>query len=127
MRGLLDTHTFIWTAEDSDKLSEAARAFQSDPSNTILVSTISVWEIVIKSGLGKLSLERPIEAILSGLPGAEITVIPFTLEHALAVGSLPTAHRDPFDRALAAQAIVEGAALLTADEIFRQYPVTVVW
>ena len=127
MRGLLDTHTFIWSVEDSDKLSEPAKAFLDDPGNTVLVSVVSVWEIVIKHKLGKLPLGQPLGAMLSQLPVAGIDVLPVQTDHALAVDRLPDPHRDPFDRLLVAQAIVEGAVLLTADKIFRQYPVTVVW
>ena len=127
MRGLLDTHTLIWAVEDSDKLSEPAKAFLDDPGNTVLVSVVSIWEIVIKHKLGKLPLGQPLGAMLSQLPAAGITVLPVQLDHVLAVERLPDPHRDPFDRLLAGQAIVEGAALISGDSIFRQYPVTVVW
>jgi PIN domain nuclease of toxin-antitoxin system len=76
VRGLLDTHTFLWAAEDSDKLSTTAKAFIADPSNTIFLSTASVWEIVIKHKLGKLPLGMPLGAILSRLPAAGITLLP---------------------------------------------------
>ena len=127
MRGLLDTHTFVWAAEEADKLSDPVKAFLNDMGNTIFLSTVSVWEIVIKTKLGKLPLSQPLGAILSRLSVADITVLPVQIDHALAVDRLPDPHRDPFDRLLAAQAIVEGAVLLTADKIFQQYPVTVVW
>ncbi|HET6573479.1 MAG TPA: type II toxin-antitoxin system VapC family toxin [Fimbriiglobus sp.] len=127
MRGLLDTHTFVWAAEEADKLSDPAKAFLNDPANTIFLSAVSVWEIVIKHKLGKLPLSKPLGAILSQLPVAGITLLPVQVDHALAVDRLPDPHRDPFDRLLAAQAIVEGAVLITADKIFQQYPVTVVW
>jgi PIN domain nuclease of toxin-antitoxin system len=113
--------------EDSDKLSEPAKAFLDDPGNTVLVSVVSIWEIVIKHKLGKLPLGQPLGAMLSQLPAAGITVLPVQLDHVLAVERLPDPHRDPFDRLLAGQAIVEGAALISGDSIFRQYPVTVVW
>jgi len=87
----------------------------------------SIWEVVIKHKLGKLPLSQPLGAILSRLPAAGITVLPVQIDHALAVDRLPDPHRDPFDQMLVAQAIVEGAVLLTVDPIFQQYPVTVVW
>jgi PIN domain nuclease of toxin-antitoxin system len=87
----------------------------------------SVWEVVIKHKFGKLPLSQPLGVILARLPAARIAVLPVQIDHALAVDRLPDPHRDPFDRLLVAQAIVEGAVLPTADKIFQQYPVTVVW
>ena len=127
MTGILDTHTFVWWADNSPKLPPTAGTFIRDPANTLFLSVVSVWEIVIKHKLGKLPLSQPLGAFLSRLPATGITVLPVQIDHALAVDRLPNPHRDPFDRLLAAQAIVEGAVLLTADKIFQQYPVTVVW
>ena len=127
MRGLLDTHSFLWAAEDDPKLSASARTFLADSANTIVLSVVGVWEIVIKSKLGKLPLSMPIGAILSRLPRAGIKLLPVQVDHALAAENLPDVHRDPFDRLLAAQAVVEGAVLVTTDPVFAQYPVTVVW
>ncbi|HVK17709.1 MAG TPA: type II toxin-antitoxin system VapC family toxin [Fimbriiglobus sp.] len=127
MTGLLDTHTFVWWADNSPKLFPTAGTFIRDPANTVLLSVASIWEVVIKHKLGKLPLSQPLGAILSRLPAAGITVLPVQIDHALAVDRLPDPHRDPFDQMLVAQAIVEGAVLLTVDPIFQQYPVTVVW
>ena len=127
MIGLFDTHTFIWWADNPTKVSATADAFIRDPANAVLLSVVSVWEIVIKYRLNKLPLGQPLGAILAQLPAAGITVLPVQLTHVLAVENLPLTHKDPFDRILAAQAIVEGAVLLTADPAFQQYPVTVVW
>ncbi len=127
MTGLLDTHTFVWWADNSPRLSPTADTFIRDPANTIFLSVVSVWEIIVKHKLGKLPLSQPLVAILSRLPAARIAVLPVQIDHTLAVEQLPDPHRDPFDRLLVAQAVVEGAVLLTIDKIFRQYPVTVVW
>jgi PIN domain nuclease of toxin-antitoxin system len=125
---LLDTHTFIWMDTDPSKLSGIAAAVIQDRSNTLLLSTVCIWEIVIKVGLGKWTLTRPLDDIVKDQRQAnDVRILPVRLAHAYAVGSLPIPHRDPFDRMLAAQAIVEGADLLTADPIFTLYPVRVVW
>ena len=128
MKVLLDTHTFLWWDSDSSKLSARARSVLADPSSTKLVSTASLWEIVIKVGSGKLALSRPLVDIVKAQRKAnKVKILPVRLTHAYAVERLPTPHRDPFDRMLAAQAIVEGAELVTADPIFAQYPVRVIW
>ena len=127
MTGLLDTHVFAWMDSDSSQLSEAARAFILDPANVLLLSVASVWELVIKHQLGKLPLTRPLDDILRDQIGTNVDLLRVELPHALAVRGLPPVHRDPFDRLLAAQAVAEGAALVTADDVFAQYPVTVVW
>lgn len=91
------------------------------------ISTASVWEIVIKQKTGKLTLAAPLGAILSQFPAAGITVLPVLLDHVLGIDRLPDPHKDPFDRLLAAQAIAEGAVLVTADPVFGHYPVPTVW
>lgn len=88
---------------------------------------VSVWEMVIKQQLGKLTLARPLHTILAHQQANGIRVLPVSLSHVLAVETLPTPHKDPFDRLLVAQANVEGAAILSADPIFAQYPVKVLW
>jgi PIN domain nuclease of toxin-antitoxin system len=127
MKGLLDTHTFIWWDSDPSKLSAPALAFISDPANAVLLSVVSVWEIVIKLQLGKLTLARPLHTILADQQANGIHVLSVTLPHVLAVEGLPTPHKDPFDRLLVAQANVEGAVLVSADPIFAHYPVKALW
>ena len=127
MTGILDTHTFIWMDSDSAQMSAAARAFVLDPGNTLLLSVASVWEMVIKLQTGKLRLTRPLDDILRDQVGVNVALLRVELPHVLAVRTLPPAHKDPFDRLLAAQAVVEDAAIVTADPVFRQYPVTVIW
>jgi PIN domain nuclease of toxin-antitoxin system len=138
MTGLLDTHTFIWWDSDPDQLSATALAFLQDPANTVLLSVVSPWEMLIKQQLGKLTLRLPLQQILAQQQANGIQILPVRLEHVLAVEGLPTphndpfdrllaAHNDPFDRLLAAQAKVESVALVSADPIFAQYPVQVLW
>jgi PIN domain nuclease of toxin-antitoxin system len=88
---------------------------------------VSVWEMVIKSHLGKLSLRLPLADIVSQQQANGLQVLPMTLAHVLGVEGLPPIHKDPFDHVLIAQANVEGAELVSADPAVRQYPVRVLW
>src|SRR3954454_18166032 len=100
MKVLLDTHTFIWWDSAPAKLSAPALSALQDPANTILLSVISAWEIVVKLQLGKLSLAAPLATILSQQQANGVQVLPASLAHVLAVHSLPNVHKDPFDRLL---------------------------
>ena len=127
MIGLIDTHSLLWAVDNSSKLSQTARSFVDDPTNSIIVSVASLWEIAIKNKLGKLPLKQPIDQLVVGLARTDIRLLEVRIEHVVATYQLPDPHRDPFDRMLAAQAIAEGAVLVTDDPIFAHYPVTVVW
>jgi PIN domain nuclease of toxin-antitoxin system len=119
---LLDTHLLLWAAGQPDKLSAEARNLIEDSGNTLAFSAASLWEIVIKSGLGRDDFQVEPRRLRRGLLDAGYHEIAVTGEHALAVRRLPPLHKDPFDRILIAQADVEGAVLLTADHIVAQYP-----
>src|SRR3989344_2969757 len=97
MRYLLDTHTFIWSMENSSKLKEETKTIVRDKSTVVLLSIISVWEIVIKVMLKKLQLDLPITKFLKNL---EFEILPIKLDHVLALLTLPPIHKDPFDRML---------------------------
>jgi len=127
MKALLDTHTFIWWDSDPARLSPAAQAVIQDPANSITPSVVSVWEILIKSDLGKLTLARPLREILGRQQANGILILAVSLEHVLQLESLPRPHKDPFDRLMAAQAAVEEMTLISADKVFAQYPVRVLW
>jgi PIN domain nuclease of toxin-antitoxin system len=127
MKLLLDTHVFIWWDSDPARLSAPALAALRDPANEVWLSVASVWEMVIKAQLGKLTLRLPLADIVRRQQGNGLQVLPVTLAHALAVEGLPALHKDPFDRMLIAQANVEGAELVSADQVVRQYPVRVLW
>jgi len=98
-----------------------------DPANSVWFSVVSVLEIVIKAQLGKLMLRLPLAHIVAQQQANGLQVLPATLPHSLAVEGLPPVHQDPFDRLLAAQSIVEGAQLVSADAIFSHYPVRLLW
>jgi PIN domain nuclease of toxin-antitoxin system len=127
MTGILDTHTFIWWDSDLPKLSPKAAAFIVDPANTIVLSVASVWEMVIKTQLGKLTLSKPLATIIAQQQANGILVLEATLAHILAIESLPLHHKDPFDRLLIAQANVENAVLVSGDPILSRYAVNLLW
>lgn len=128
MKLLLDTHTFIWWDSSPQKLSPKALAFCQNPENTLLLSMASIWEIQIKLQLGKLSLNLPLpELIETQQQTNNIELLPINLTHILTLDSLPNHHKDPFDRLLICQAIVEDAVLLSGDSILGNYPVKVEW
>ena len=104
-----------------------ALAALRDPANTVWLSVVSVWEIVIKAQLGKLNLRLPLPHIVTHQQANGLQVLPVTLPHVLAVEGLPPVHKDPFDRLLVAQAVVEGVELVSADPVFAQYPVRSLW
>jgi PIN domain nuclease of toxin-antitoxin system len=127
MKLLLDTHAFIWWDSDPAQLSAAALSALCDPANEVWLSVASVWEMVIKAQLGKLTLRLPLVGIVSQQQANGLRVLPVTLAHVLAVEGLPPIHKDPFDRVLIAQANVEGAEMVSADAMVRQYSVRVLW
>lgn len=128
MRLLLDTHTFLWFTADEQALSANAKALLEDGSNELFLSYASVWEMAIKVSLAKLTLPQPYDDFLSEqLSLNDIRLLPLSLAQISAVVSLPFHHRDPFDRLMAAQALVEGLPLVSKDQIFDDYGVQRFW
>ena len=128
MKLLLDTSVFLWWISDDESLSQRARDLISDGENEVWFSAVSSWEIVIKADLGRVVLPERVERFLPKQIGANgFQVLPIHLRHTLRVAGLPALHRDPFDRLLIAQAIVEGFAIVSADRQFYRYPVPVEW
>ena len=125
MRLLLDTHLLLWAAGPSPRLSARARRLIDNSENELVVSTASLWEIAIKSGLKRANF--PIDAALfrRNLLNNSYQELAVAGEHAVALASLPPLHKDPFDRMLVAQSIVEGITLLTSDPRVAQYPAPV--
>ncbi|GAK56143.1 twitching motility protein PilT [Candidatus Vecturithrix granuli] len=126
MRYLLDTHIFLWWLVDQPKLSEATKRVIAASDNEIYVSAASTWEMIIKSAIGKLSLPpSPQGFIREQLRINRMLPLPITIEHSLALATLPMIHKDPFDRMLIAQTIFERMVLITDDPVINSYPVTV--
>lgn len=125
---LLDTHTFLWMASSPERIGEEARSRIEDTGCELLLSLASVWEMAIKSSLGKLELPAPLGSFVGQQGEALRTrLLDIRLEHTLEVENLPFHHRDPFDRLLAAQASFEGLPILSADTSFDDYSVSRIW
>jgi PIN domain nuclease of toxin-antitoxin system len=122
---LLDTHLLLWATSQSARLSSEARELLADINNELVFSTASIWEVVIKFGRGRDDFEVDPRVLRRGLLENRYQELPVTGEHAAAVTSLPSLHRDPFDRLLVAQSLVEGITLLTSDPRVAQYPAPV--
>lgn len=128
MRYLLDTHALLWWITGSPQLSDEARRLIGATENEILVSAVSGWEISVKYQLGKLKATRPPERLIPHHVSANgFGVLPVTLAHGLQVHQLPLHHRDPFDRMLIAQSMLEKLPLITCDAAFSAYDVEVRW
>jgi len=122
LRVLLDTHCWLWLCAEPERFSPVTLDRLADPSTERLLSAASVWEIVIKHGIGKLSLPvTPRDFVPSRLTITRTAVLAVSAAHALRVAELPEHHRDQFDRMLVAQSLVEGVSLLTADTALARY------
>lgn len=126
MKYLIDTHVFLWWMVTPERLSPAAREVIETESGEIAISTISGWEIAIKSSLGKLK-GVPLADLPSEIAGFGWTALPLLLHHLPMLAELPFHHRDPFDRVLIAQAIAERLIFVTRDERAQLYGVPTLW
>jgi PIN domain nuclease of toxin-antitoxin system len=122
MRLLLDTHVLLWTIAESRRLSSTARALIGEPDNALTFSSVSLWEVAIKAERGRDDFRIDVSSLRRSLFDNEYAELSMTGAHAVALGSLPPIHRDPFDRMLVAQAIVEGLTLVTSDPAVAKYP-----
>jgi PIN domain nuclease of toxin-antitoxin system len=122
MRLLPDTHILLWTIAESRRLSAAARALIGEPDNELTFSSASLWEVAIKAGRGRDDFRIDVSALRRNLFDNGYAELAVTGAHAAALASLPPIHKDPFDRMLVAQAIVEGFTLLTSDPTVAKYP-----
>jgi PIN domain nuclease of toxin-antitoxin system len=128
MKLLLDTHALLWLTENSPFLSPVARDAITDPVNTTFFSVVSLWEISIKVGLGKLKTKRPLRSMFTELENRALEMrLPILTPHLLEYASLPLHHRDPFDRMILAQALSEGSTIVGKDPAFDAYGVRRIW
>ncbi|OIR06726.1 PIN domain protein [mine drainage metagenome] len=128
MRLLLDTHALLWWFVDDERLSAGARALIADEANEVLVSAASAWEIATKHRLGKLPHAADAYLRFEELVVADGFVqLPISYRHCLRAGGYPLRYGDAFDRMLAAQAELEGVALLTLDPAFADFPIETLW
>jgi PIN domain nuclease of toxin-antitoxin system len=127
MKAILDTHAFLWALAGDARMSRRARDIFAGPSDLSL-SMASIWEILIKVQSRKWRFPRPAGPyVLSKLAENSIKTLPISVDHLLALERLPMHHRDPFDRILIAQSVGEGWPIITADPMFKQYPVQMIW
>jgi PIN domain nuclease of toxin-antitoxin system len=122
MKLLMDTHLLVWAATEPRRLPTRAHALIDDRANDLFFSSVSMWEIAIKSALGRSDFTVDVRVLRRGLLDTGYNELSMTSEHAMYVPSLPSLHKDPFDRLLVAQATVEGIILLTSDVLVAQYP-----
>jgi PIN domain nuclease of toxin-antitoxin system len=127
MKLLLDTHAFLWFVVGDERLSRKARRALEDDEAELYLSAASVWEMAIKSSLGRLSLPAPLNAYMAEKAASGFRMLPVEWQHAAAVETLPRHHGDPFDRLLVAQALVEDLTVVTGDAVFRSYGADVLW
>jgi PIN domain nuclease of toxin-antitoxin system len=128
MRVLIDSHALIWYVDQDKLLSLASRAAISDPTNDLLLSAGTIWEIGIKAGLGKLVLTQPFKFWMDqAISDLQVTVLPLSVDYVDVQLKLPKHHGDPFDRLIVAQAIVEQVPIISVDASLDAYGITRIW
>jgi PIN domain nuclease of toxin-antitoxin system len=128
MKCLVDTMVWLWSVGEVARLNQAARDALTAPENDLYFSAVSVWEIAIKTSLGKMQLKEPLRVVIPRETARQgLRPLQVSYSHALAIVDLPLIHGDPFDRLLVAQARCEGLTLITADREMRRYPVEILW
>jgi len=127
MKILLDTHAFLWWDSEPEKLSKNALELCQNPENALFLSVASVWEMQVKTQLGKLKIDLRLSDLIRQQEENGIEILSVQVSHVLEIGNLPSHHKDPFDRLLIAQARIEEMVFVSADPIIAQYPVRVIW
>lgn len=128
MRLMLDTHTFLWFIEGNLNLSDTAKNLIEDQRNQKFLSVASLWEMSIKVSIGKLQLKMAFtELVKQQVYGNAIELLTIKPEHLDELAKLPFHHRDPFDRLIIAQSLVESLPIITKDTVFKSYPVQILW
>ena len=122
MKFLLDTHLLLWVASAPERLSATALAIFNDASHELLFSAASIWEVAIKTSLGRDDFKVDVRLFRRGLLDNGYEELPVSSAHAVCLDALPALHKDPFDRMLVAQATAEGILLLTSDSVVAKYP-----
>jgi len=127
MNILLDTHAFIWFAQDHNLVSQDIKNLIEDPNNNCYISIGSIWEMTIKISLNRLRLSMPIHEIEKELESYGFMILPVLFRHLVKLSSLEFHHRDPFDRLLISQAQADNLILISSDSEFRKYNVNLIW
>ncbi|MEO5332915.1 MAG: type II toxin-antitoxin system VapC family toxin [Magnetococcus sp. YQC-5] len=128
MKVVMDTHAFLWWIDQSSRLSDKAHAVLADQDNDVLLSMASVWELAIKMSIGKIDFNCPFDIFITHeLKSNNFNLLNLSIYHLKNLIFLPFHHRDPFDRLLISQALVENIPILTADRVFDSYGVMRLW
>jgi PIN domain nuclease of toxin-antitoxin system len=128
MKLLLDTHTFIWFITDNPQLSSSAKVLIEDELNEKFLSLASIWEMAVKCSIGKLRFDLPFQSFIEQqLAQNSLDLMKIEVSHLSTVATLPLHHRDPFDRLLIAQAIVEQMPIVGVDQVFDSYGIERLW
>jgi PIN domain nuclease of toxin-antitoxin system len=127
MNLLLDAHTFIWFVSGDSNLSLKARQEIENPGNLIFFSIASLWEMSLKIKIGKLSIQKPFEEVINDVTENGIEILPISFTHLIENTKLPFHHRDPFDRIIISQSIVENMNIVSRDAIFDKYLSSRIW
>ena len=131
MQYLIDTHVFLWFVSNAKELRQTARTIIEDGHNEIFISIASLWEISIKTALEKLTINGKYETVIDDVTDNSIQILPINFAHTVEQNRLPFHHRDPFDRIIVSQAIVENIDFISADAIFDDYlkglPIKRIW
>ena len=123
---LIDTQSFIWFVENDSKLPVAIRSIMEDDRNILFISIASLWEIVIKSSLGKLHIQKDIPEMIKNIIESGFNILQIIPSHLITLHSLEYLHRDPFDRIIISQAITENMNVVSSDEIFNKYQINLI-
>jgi PIN domain nuclease of toxin-antitoxin system len=128
VRLLLDTHVLLWWDSEPSKIPPSTLQILENPENSLWISIVSLWEIQIKTQLGKLKLNLPLQDLVAQQQQINgLQLLPIDLRHILALEALPYHHKDPFDRLLIAQSIAENLVCVSADSVFQQYAIPLLW
>ena len=128
MKLLLDTHSFLWFVTNDAQLSARALALISDPANDVFISPATFWEVAIKVSIGKYPLTVPFDSFFTtALTANTISILPIEIRHAAMVAAMPMHHKDPFDRMIAAQSLVEQISVVSVDVALDSYGVIRLW
>ena len=129
MNYLLDTQAVIWFIDGDERVPLPVREAVHDPNNVVSITMVSLWEIAIKRSINKLELATGLQDVQDKLLSRQVSMLPITVDHLEAVEALEYQgkHRDPFDRLIISQAIVEDMTLISNDPHFKHYPVKILW
>lgn len=127
MKYLIDTQILIWSLIDIPKLSKKVFQLLTNTNNEILVGAVSIWEIAIKTSIGKLSFPFELKNIVKEINDLNINILDISSEHLIKVAELPFYHKDPFDRLIISQAIIENIPIISSDNYLKKYGINIIW